>query len=361
MSNKYRVTVVGAGDRGSCYMNMLKKYHAGDVEFEAICDILPGRMDKAFESFNFKMKTADYKQAITESKPDIVIIATPAYYHCDMAAFAMEQGCHVLTEKPFDLDLKKCFRLKQAWEKTDKVLAIGLQYRNGASFRAMKHMMESKILGDNVIISYTDIRETRPKIAMHDAQFGNGGPMVDMACHLFDLMRWYYGCDPVKVSALWRSSAINRPSLSGIEIKAPDTAIMTIEYAMGNIGVITMNWGLPAGVNGNFTYYAVGSEGLMDCVEADCVKVRTGGGETTTVGTLPEEASELILPELTVYDNFISEIEGRGKAQASYDEGIISLATSLAAIKSSVIGRPVTIAEIMEEKPAVVKCMKDGI
>lgn len=362
MKKAYRITVIGAGDRGGAYMRMLDKYYKGHVVMAGICDILEARMDKAYADFGFETKDADWKQAIDASSPDIVIVATPAYFHCDMAAYAMEKGCDVLQEKPFDLNMKKCFALKETAKKTGRVLGIGLQYRNMKCHRAVKHLFEQDLLGINRMVAYNDMRETRPKIAMHDAQFGNGGPMVDMACHLFDLMRWYYGCDPISVHAPWRSNAIDRPSLSSIEHKAPDTTAMTVTYEDGSLGMITMNWGLPQKVSGDLLSYAAGQEGLVHPYfphsRQDSVSVVRAGGETVKVEVLPEEADELEHPEKTVFDRFIGRIEGTASVQASFEEGIVSLATSMAAIKSGALGRPVTLAEILAEKPTILECMQ---
>ena len=356
---KRKITVIGAGDRGNCYMSMLKKFHENDVEFSGICDILPDRLDKAFETYGFCSKFADWKEAISSTKPDIAIIATPAYFHCDMASFAMDSGCHVLTEKPFDLDLKKCFLLKEKQEKTRKSLAIGLQYRNTRYHRAAKHMMEKSILGKNLILTYTDVRDIRPKIAMHDARRGNGGPMVDMACHLFDLMRWFFKSDPKSASAKWYINAMDREELKSIEFLAPDSCVMAIEYESGDVGEITMNWGLPPGTGGEFTANASGSEGYVKLAGpwGDNVAVASGA-DTVTVSTESSDEPDLINAELAVYDHLVAEIEGAGKTQASSDEGIISLATSMAAIKSGALGRPVTIKEILDEKPTIERCME---
>ena len=355
---KYKVTVIGAGDRGGCYMSTLKKYHENDVEFLGVCDILQDRLDKAYETYGFQSKFTDWKDAISSTKPDIVIIATPAYYHCDIASFAMDNGCHVLTEKPFDLDLKKCFALKEKKEQTGKSLAIGLQYRNTSYHRAMKHMIDNGVLGKNIIITYTDVRDIRPKIAMHDARYGNGGPLVDMSCHLFDLMRWFYKSEPKTASAKWYINAKDREELKSIEFKAPDSCVMTIEYESGDCGEITMNWGLPPKTSGEFIANASGSEGYVKLAGpwGDNIAI-CSGTETINVSTEETDAQDLINAELAVYDHLIAEIEGRGEVQASFDEGILSLATSMAAIKSGTLGRPVSIREILEEKPTIEQCM----
>ena len=98
---KYKITVIGAGDRGNCYMSALKNHRAENVEFLGVCDILSDRLGKAFDDYGFGSRFTDWKEAVASTKPDIVIIAAPAYFHCDMASFSMDNGCHVLTEKPF--------------------------------------------------------------------------------------------------------------------------------------------------------------------------------------------------------------------------------------------------------------------
>ena len=357
MNKNYRITVIGAGDRGNCYAKMLRKHRADSVTFAGICDILPDRLDKAYAEYGFASKHADWKEAITQSKPDVVIIAAPAYFHCDMAAFAMESGAHVLTEKPFDLDMKKCFALRETQKKTGKSLAIGLQYRNNKYDRIMKHVIEKGLLGKNLMLSFTDIRPTRPKIAMHDARYGNGGPLVDTSCHYIDLMRWYYGSNPVSASAVWVTNALDRPTLSSIERKAPDACFMTVDYGNGNCGSIFMNWGMAYDTPSTSFKLATGSEGIVAVQKADEGITVAVGKEKIVVDLEESDAPDLIQPELAVYDHLIAEIEGRGKVQASFDEGIYSLAASMAAIKSGVLGRPVAIAEILEEKPTVEGCM----
>lgn len=359
MNRKYRITVIGAGDRGSVYMNMLKDHYEGQVEMICVCDILPERQQKAFDTFGFAHQEPDWQKAINDYKSDIVVIATPAFFHCDMAAFALEHGRDVLTEKPFDLDLKKCYDLRELQKKTGKNLAIGMQYRNVPTHRAMKHMIERGYLGENRIISYNDFRMVRPKIAMHDAVNGNGGPMTDMACHLFDLMRWFYGCDPKTVSCVWRANANDAPTLTSIDKKAPDTCVMTITYESGDVGVITMNWGLPPQVGGVLQIMAIGKTGYMgiDWAKDGVVEVQIEGGEKVKVGVEPEDTAELVCAEKTVFDCLIAQMEGTGKIQNSFEEGIVSLATSMAAIKSGSLGRPVTLAEIYAEKPTISACM----
>ncbi|OGO79685.1 MAG: hypothetical protein A2Y21_04880, partial [Clostridiales bacterium GWC2_40_7] len=309
----------------------------------------------------FAIKTVNWEEAIRTSQPDIVLIATPAFYHCDMAMFAMRCGAHVFTEKPLDLSLSKCYALDECQRQTGRVLGIGMQYRNIAVHRNVKRAIEQDLLGNNLMMQLTDIREVRPKIAMHDAQFGNGGPMVDMACHFFDLMGWYYQCDPVSINAQWRVNAINQPSLASIVHKSPDACFMTVLYENGSLGNIMMNWGLPQKANGGLFSFITGSKGFINRYSGSpdgTNQVVVEGGITKQISPSAEDEDDLINPERAVMKHFMDEIEGKGKVQTSIRQGIVCLAASMAAIRSSVIGRPVLLSEMMKKKPTVLDCME---
>jgi predicted dehydrogenase len=129
---------------------------------------------------------------------------------------------------------------------------------------------------------------------------------------------------------------------------------MTIIYESGDMGSIIMNWGLPGG--GIWQSGAVGSEGYIKSYGDKSVTAYASGRELT-VSVEPEDEADLVSPERAVYDHLTAEIEGRGKAQLSADDGIMTLATSMAAIKSGTLGRPVALAEILEEKPTIEACM----
>jgi len=358
LQNTYKAVIIGAGDRGNAYMKAIKE--AGGIEFSGVCDAAPQRLDKAAAEYKFAAAGGDYKELIASVKPDIVIIATPAYFHCDIAKFAMENGAHVLTEKPFDLSLKKCFELKDVAAKTGKKLAVGLQYRNKKGNRAMKHAIARGLLGKKITLTYTDFRETRPKTLMHDAEFGNGGPMVDMSCHFFDLMSWFYNSKPKSAFSVWSTMAENREMLKDIAVKAPDTAIIIVEYESGDLGVVNVCWGLPSGCNGEYTVYGAGDEGYLKTFtpgeKGSAVIVRENG-EEITVGIPKSELGELKNSEATVLRSLISSVENGGEPQVSFDSAIYSLATSMAAIRSSKLGRPVQISEILDEKPTVLESM----
>jgi predicted dehydrogenase len=136
-----------------------------------------------------------------------------------------------------------------------------------------------------------------------------------------------------------------------------------VEYESGDIGVLVFNWGLPTPKSNKPSLMAnsiIGSEGFVmpkETQDSNGLKVFCGG-EEVIVNPEPEDEPDCIDAELGVYNHFIDEIEGRGKVQASVEEGILSLACTMASIRSGVLGRAVKVSEMIEAKPTVLDCMK---
>ncbi|MDR1537994.1 MAG: Gfo/Idh/MocA family oxidoreductase [Clostridiales bacterium] len=360
MKRKYSITLIGAGDRGNRYMRMLKEHFEGQIEYRTVCDIIPDRMDKARAEYGFTQKVSEWEKALATNPSDIAVIAVPAYFHCDMAIFAMTHQSHALIEKPLDLSVEKCFKLEACQRKTGKAVALGMQYRNIPYFRSVKNAFSAGLFGENPMIHYQDLRQIRPKIAMHDILYGNGGPIVDMSCHLFDLMRWYYNSDPAYVSAFWRINAKGRLDLEEI---APDSCFINVEYENGSLGSIMLNWGLPPGAPDVFYSTVAGSSGILiphSIATGNAVKVAVGEKLLNASASL-EDADDLIHPERAVFMHLIEEIEGTGKSQVSIHEGKLCLAAAMAALCSCNLRRAVSIEEMLKLQPTALDCMKAEI
>ncbi len=112
----------------------------------------------------------------------------------------------------------------------------------------LRARLASGVIARPVIYYASDIRQIRPKLAMHDAQ-QNGGPIIDMAVHLIDTWRYIFQSEAVRVSAQGLTLAQGRPELRQIAAQAPDAAIITATFASGDIGSFVVCWGLPPGVN----------------------------------------------------------------------------------------------------------------
>ena len=352
----HKAAIIGVGDRGSVYTMACLK--AG-VEIASIYDIDP----KRYQTFNERFGDQTHPQIASsleealDGGADLAIIATPAYYHCDYARTAMEHGLHVLSEKPFDLDFAKVAALGETAERTGRKFAVGHQYHNFRNIRSIKRLFEQGKLGRPAVLRFTDERDRRPKIAMHDAERGNCGPIMDMSCHYIDIMRWCFDSRPTRVTAKIMTYAKGDERYAAFAHQAPDTGVILVEFESGDVGVITLCWGFKPGVRAYSPVDGFGPGGMINCFEL--WKRDEGISFSDEAGEHPVEFSEaemaeLAFPERTTLEALLNEIDGCGHVQVSYEDAMIVSAASFAALKSSKVGRSVTISEILEQKPKTI-------
>lgn len=355
--NPFRVAVLGAGDRGKAYSKALKQLE-NDCVLVNVCDILDDRAQKAKEDFGFEETFYDYWDAVDTNDIDIVIVCTPAYFHSEMAMYALNRKKHVLCEKPMDLSFEKASEMVACAKRNGRVLAIGHQYHNFMNFCKLKKVFEQGAVGRPVLMRCEDTRPVRPKIAMHDAEFGNGGPLNDMSCHFTDLMRWYFDADPVSVCAKGLVLAENSPTLASIPNKAVDTVNILVTFASGDVGVITVSWAYPKNKHWRQQVSAYGPAGTVE-VAGDAVTAYLEDDNNVTYELDSRERDETENPEKTVLRHFLDEINGVGKVQVTGEDALKAFAVSLAAVKSSRLGRPVSLQEIYNEKPSIYSAMHE--
>jgi predicted dehydrogenase len=79
---------------------------------------------------------------------EAVAIATPASTHYPLVADALQQGYHVLAEKPLTLDPAECLELCQLAEQQQRQLVVDHTYLFHSAVERGKTVLETGILGD---------------------------------------------------------------------------------------------------------------------------------------------------------------------------------------------------------------------
>ena len=247
MSEKpLRVCVVGCGDLGRniharCWSQVPRG--AGDR-----CCRYPGRAcPPACQRIGPGTFFTDYREAIDQPQVNVVSICIPTNLHAEVAIYSAERGKHVLTEKPVALDLQEADAMIAAARENGVKFSVGLMRYHSPVLAELKGWMEDGRLGQPVIYWASDIREVRPKREMHDIN-ANGGPVIDMAVHLFATWQELFDSPVQEVYAHGFTFAQQRPELAHISHKALDTATVSVRYLSGDVGNFLVSWGVPPGV-----------------------------------------------------------------------------------------------------------------
>ena len=312
------VVVIGAGEMGSRHA---QHWTAAGANVVAVCDPNLALAQRLAASVNAEA-CPNPDALLAKSDIDVVSVCTPTFLHPRYTLQALEAGKHVLCEKPIALNLESALEMKRVAESKGLQLRIGLMRRFEPIFPNLKEMVDD--LGMPVMGNVTITAGIRAKRLMHD-RTANGGPVIDMCCHIFDLWALIFGEKPELVYATGNIFAEHHPALASIKEKAIDSATATFRFLSGHTTQLLVTWGLPEGVPFSEQHIYIGSEGRVEVdwnYQNNSVKFHDGVGLTHYNGVRDPWESEIRQFYLELTQNAPRQV-------ADADEGIAALKLSL--------------------------------
>jgi len=120
MTEKVRIGLIGAGEMGQLHLRVMAA-HPG-VSVAGVCDVDEAARMRAEEQ-GFPTHS-DWRELIETERPDAVIVATPPHQHAEPAIYALQQGLHVLLEKPMAVTLEEALRIYEAAQGTGRLMVV---------------------------------------------------------------------------------------------------------------------------------------------------------------------------------------------------------------------------------------------
>jgi len=329
----FGVVVVGAGDMGARHA---QHWQAAGGDVVAIVDPDTERA-RACAALVGATAIAEAATAFADPRVDVVSVCTPTFLHAPYTIAALEAGKHVLCEKPVALSLADAQAMASAAERHDRALRIGFMRRFDPAFETL--MAHTAQIGRPLLAQATITAGIRPKRLMHDA-LANGGPIIDMCCHVFDLWGRMLQASPTTVSAHGYTFADDKPEVAHIAQRAVDSAAITLTYPEGSVGQVQVSWGLPAGIEASERHSYVGPHGLVsaDWPAAITLQGATGVTRWSNDGTDPWRA-EIFQFKRELFD-------GAARQVADISDGSAALRVSLAALEAIRTRQSISPAEL---------------
>lgn len=134
--SKVRVGVIGVGALGQHHARVYATMPG--VELVGVADACPGRAEEIARQLSTKAHT-DYRDLI--GRVDAVSIATPTVLHAEIGEQFLEQGVHVLVEKPISHSLEAADRLILAACKSARTLQVGHSERFNPAVKALREIV----------------------------------------------------------------------------------------------------------------------------------------------------------------------------------------------------------------------------
>jgi UDP-N-acetyl-2-amino-2-deoxyglucuronate dehydrogenase len=220
--------LIGCGDVSAIHLEAIAALDG--IELAAVCDTDPDRLAAAAKALSVP-GFADHRQLIDSVRPDVVHICTPHDQHAQVAIDCLEQGVHVITEKPLAHTVKDGQRLIEAAEQNPAKIAVCFQNRYNAGVAAIHRLLTSGDVGEvtgagATVMWHRTAEYYRDRPWRGRWSTSGGGLLMNQAIHTVDLVQWLVG--PVT-----RVRGHAATHLLGDVIEVEDTAEMVLDHANG--------------------------------------------------------------------------------------------------------------------------------
>jgi predicted dehydrogenase len=184
-----------------------------------------------------------------------VILTVPNEQHLPVALEVAKAGKHVYTEKPIASTLEEGLQIEALQDTYGVTVTVGHSARLMAGMRKIREAIEGGELGKVAFIeaNFSNERalELTPKTWRWYKDKAPGGPLSQLAIHMFDVVR-YLGGDITEASSM-------ASKLSPVGAEVDDQSMTLVKFADGKLGYIGSCWTSP----GIFAVRVFGSKGLM--------------------------------------------------------------------------------------------------
>ncbi|WP_281889746.1 Gfo/Idh/MocA family protein [Paenibacillus sp. YYML68] len=334
--NKLRVAVIGCGSI-SKHRHIPEYAGREDVELVAFVDVNEARAQQFADQHGGKAYT-DYREMLTEAKPDAVSVCLPNALHAEVSIAAAQAGAHVLVEKPMAASEDEALAMIEAAKASGVHLMVGHNQRLMPPHVKAKQVLDSGKLG-KVLTFRTSFGHPGPEGWSADGKeswfFRKPeaimGAMGDLGVHKSDLIRWLLSDEVESVAAF-----IDTRHKEGTDVD--DNATCILRMQSGAIGTLVASWTYYKGEDNSTVLWC--EQGVMkigtDPQDQVIVELRDGSVERHKVGEIATNQKQT---SSGIIDEFVEGIRSGTPPRISGEEGLRSLKVILGAFESQATGQ----------------------
>ena len=295
--SKLRTAVIGAGRLGRFHA---QKYAAlEDVDLVAVCDLNAERARRvaAVHDTGF---TADHRELL--GRIDAVTIAADTLSHFHLARFFLENGVHVLVEKPMTATSAQGRELTRIADRSGLRLQVGHVERFNPALLSARERLST--------VQFIECH----RLAPFKGRGADVNVVLDLMIHDLDLILSLLGSRPARVSA------VGIPVLT----RTADIANARIEFDTGAIANVTASR-VSTGAQRKFRLFQ----------EGQYLSIDFGAGEVQLVSRTGTEKQPALCQErwslekgdalLAEVESFVNAIRTHSPCEVSGRDGVLAL------------------------------------
>jgi len=283
----------------------LRAVGAGGFDLAAVCD---QRLGAAEEAAGLAEEILGSRPAVYSDNEELIssgavqaldIVADPSAHHT-IAVPALDEGLHVICEKPLGITVRAARAIVDAAARSGAVLATAENYRRDAPNRLARAVIGAGMLGDLHLMMQTDVGGDHNVVISPWRHIREAGSLaLDMGVHYADIFSYFLGelesvsgeafvAEPLRVLAPGTASTAEIEEVSPGVIRATgeDSLVALFESASGVLAQLAF---VPSGPGHHWLQRSVhGRAGSMS-VPPD----RSGGAVIVRLGDRTLSGGEL--------------------------------------------------------------------
>ena len=336
-----RVGIIGCG-------SITKFRHAPEYKANPDCELagfFDTRIERAEEMAGLFGGKAylTVRELLEDQKIDAVSVCTANSSHKVLTVEALNNGKHVLCEKPMATTVTECLQMIEAAKVSRKTLMIGHSQRFMPAHLKVKEILKSGSVGR--LLSFRTTWGHRGPEAWSADKGKNTwffrkndsamGAMGDIGIHKVDLLRWLMDDEIEEVQAIL--ATVDKRDENNDLIAVDDNAVCLLKSRSGIIGTLSASWTYYGGDDNSTVLYCTnGTIKIYDDLDYPVVVTRRNGdNEYYEVGKV-EGSSGII-------DSFLYGINNGQPPEISGEEGLVALKVVLACMEASEKGTRIRI------------------
>jgi UDP-N-acetylglucosamine 3-dehydrogenase len=221
-----RAAVIGVGSMGWNHARIYNELEG--VNLVAVADLDAEVAKRAAHIYGVRDYT-DYRKMLRHEELDVVSIAVPTQIHRETALAALQQGCHILVEKPIASTIEEGQEMVALAASRGLKLAVGHIERFNPAIVELKRRLKRGEAGQ---VFQIHARRLGP----FPARVRDVGVVIDLATHDLDIMRYLLDSEVKRIYAETEHK---------IHTEHEDLLSGLLRFESGVIGLLSINWLTP--------------------------------------------------------------------------------------------------------------------
>lgn len=270
------IGILGYGFMGKTHTNAFKKISyiswswppPAIPKLVAICGRNEEKVSEAALKFGYKGYYTEWDEIVRDKNIDIFDNCSPDDTHHEPSIAALNEGKHVICEKPLAMTVEDAKDMYLAAKKSGKKNMCAHNYRFMPAIRLAKELIEQGYIGNiyEFKCRYLQPYGADPSEPIENVWYATGtrsGVMLGIGSHVIDMARFLAG-DIISIYGKQKVFNKTRPNKSGKEekVQADESNVAIAEFDNGALGTIEASC-INSGRKNQLVWEIYGSKGSM--------------------------------------------------------------------------------------------------